>query len=116
MAKVTGIGGVFSKAENPQVLTDWYVEHLGLPVDDERYVVPRWGGDVRGSTVWASFPADTDAFDWPERNQWMVNDLDEVLACDRRRPFPCGHPPLFPRSPGWRTRVTCCGGCATWRL
>ena len=58
MAKVTGIGGVFFKAENPRRLTDWYVEHLGLPVDNEGYVVLWSGGDVRGSTVWAPFPAD----------------------------------------------------------
>lgn len=83
MARVTGIGGVFFKAEDPQLLSDWYVEHLGLPVDDEGYVVLRWGGDVRGSTVWAPFPDDTDAFEWPEQSQWMVNyrvdDLDVML-------------------------------------
>jgi hypothetical protein len=69
MAKVTGIGGVFFKAENPRTLSDWYVEHLGLPVDDDGYVVLWWGGDVRGSTVWAPCPADTVAFEWPEQNQ-----------------------------------------------
>ena len=84
MARVTGIGGVFFKAQNPQVLTEWYAEHLGLPVDDGGFVVLRWGGDDRGSTVWAPFPADTDAFEWPEQKQWMVNyrvdDLDEMLG------------------------------------
>ena len=83
MAKVTGIGGVFFKAENPRKVSDWYVEHLGLPVDEDGYVVLWWGGDVRGSTVWAPFPADTDSFEWPEQNQWMINyrvdDLDEML-------------------------------------
>ena len=83
MAKVTGIGGIFFKADNPKLLSDWYVRHLGLPVDGDGYVVLRWGGDVRGSTVWAPFPADTDAFEWPEQNQGMINyrvdDLDEML-------------------------------------
>lgn len=83
MAKVTGIGGIFFRARDPRLLTDWYVEHLGLPVDDEGFVVLRWGDDVRGSTVWAPFPADTDAFEWPAQRQWMVNyrvdDLDGVL-------------------------------------
>ena len=83
MAKVTGIGGVFFKAEDPRGLSDWYVENLGLPVDDEGYVVLRWGDAVRGSTVWAPFPADTAAFGWPAGNQWMINyrvdDLDEML-------------------------------------
>jgi catechol 2,3-dioxygenase-like lactoylglutathione lyase family enzyme len=74
---------VFFKAENPRKLSDWYVEHLGLPVDNDGYVVLWWGDDVRGSTVWAPFPADTEAFEWPAQNQWMINyrvdDLDELL-------------------------------------
>ena len=89
MAKVTGIGGVFFKARDPEAMTSWYVEHLGLPVDVEGDVVLWWGGDVRGSTVWAPFPADTDAFEWPADRQWMVNyrvdDLDAMLAGLRDR-------------------------------
>ena len=73
MERVTGIGGIFFKAEDPQALTDWYVEHLGLPVDDDGFVVLRWGGDVQGSTVWAPFPTDTDAFEWPADKQWVFN-------------------------------------------
>lgn len=83
MAKATGIGGVFFKAEDPDRLRDWYVEHLGLPVDDEGYVVIRWGGDMTGSTVWHPFPVETKDFDWPHDKQWMVNyrvdDLDGML-------------------------------------
>ncbi len=73
MAQVTGIGGVFFRAQNPRALTDWYVEHFGLPVDDDGVVVLRWGGDVGGSTVWAPFPSETSSFDWPRGSQWMVN-------------------------------------------
>ena len=84
MAGVTGIGGVFFRTGDPKGLTDWYSANLGLPVDDEGYVVLRWGGDVAGSTVWGPFPADTTAFEWPEDRQWMVNyrvdDLDALLA------------------------------------
>jgi predicted enzyme related to lactoylglutathione lyase len=84
MAMVTGIGGVFFRSEDPSALQDWYVEHLGLPVDDEGYVVLWWGGEVEGSTVWAAFPADTSSFEWPRDQQWMVNyrvdDLDGMLA------------------------------------
>lgn len=84
MAQVTGIGGVFFRAVDPEALTAWYAEHLGLPVDDDGYVVLRWGGDARGSTVWAPFPLDTAAHGWPPGQQWMVNyrvdDLDGILA------------------------------------
>jgi predicted enzyme related to lactoylglutathione lyase len=83
MARVNGIGGVFFRAQDPEMLSAWYIEHLGLPVDDEGYVVLWWGDAERGSTVWAPFPADTPAFEWPPGKQWMINyrvdDLDEML-------------------------------------
>jgi predicted enzyme related to lactoylglutathione lyase len=83
MARVTGFGGIFFKAHDPQALRDWYAQHLGLPVDDEGYVVIRWGDDVKGSTVWGPFEADTTSFEWPADKQWMINyrvdDLDGIL-------------------------------------
>jgi catechol 2,3-dioxygenase-like lactoylglutathione lyase family enzyme len=83
MAGVTGIGGVFFRSPDPAALQAWYVEHLGLDSATDGYVVMTWGGEVRGSTVWAPFPADTDYFG-SDRQQWMVNyrvdDLDAVIA------------------------------------
>lgn len=83
MPKVTGIGGVFFKCEDPKTLRDWYAEHLGLPVDDEGFVVIWWGEEVKGSTVWGPFPSDTTSFEWPPDRQWMINyrvdDLDGLL-------------------------------------
>ena len=88
MAGVTGIGGVFFKADNPDELTNWYAEHLGLPVDDEGVVVLWSGDELKGSTVWAPFASDTSAFEWPEDRQWMINyrvdDLDGMLDQLRR--------------------------------
>ena len=84
MPKVTGIGGVFFKTDDPESLTAWYAEHLGLPVDDEGYVVLWWGGENRGSTVWGPFPRNTTSFEWPSGKQWMINyrvdDLAGMLA------------------------------------
>ncbi|MGI4788687.1 MAG: hypothetical protein ACRYFS_07530 [Janthinobacterium lividum] len=34
MEKVTGIGGVFFKANNPTELLKWYQENLGVPVGE----------------------------------------------------------------------------------
>jgi predicted enzyme related to lactoylglutathione lyase len=83
MARVTGIGGVFFKARDPDSLTRWYREQFDLPVDDDDAVVLRWGEGVKGSTVWAPFPSDTAAFEWPADRQWIINyrvdDLDEML-------------------------------------
>lgn len=43
--RVTGIGGVFLRARQPENLEDWYRDHLGLTVKDQvavfRWVSPR---------------------------------------------------------------------------
>ena len=38
MERVTGIGGVFFRAQDPEALVAWYAEHLGVPLEDG-YVV-----------------------------------------------------------------------------
>ncbi len=79
MERVTGIGGVFFRARNPEALTAWYAEHVGVPVQPDGYVV---FADSRAAQVWAPFKEDTDY--WPAEKQAMVNftvpDLDAMLA------------------------------------
>jgi len=75
--RVTGIGGVFFRSQDPEALVAWYAEHLGVPVDDDGYVIfPR-----SRNTVWAPFGETTDY--WPGTKQGMVNytvaDLDAML-------------------------------------
>ena len=81
MARVTGIGGVFFRSEDPQAVQEWYVEHLGLSPENPSFVVMSWG-DAGGTTIWAPFPAGTDYFG--SANQWMFNyrvdDLDGLLV------------------------------------
>lgn len=89
MERVTGIGGVFFRAPDPQRTQRWYVEHLGLPnpMDGDPTVVFTWrereDADRVGSTVWSPFPAETDYFG-PRGKSWMLNfrvrDLDAMLA------------------------------------
>lgn len=88
MAKVTGIGGIFFKAKEPEALRRWYQEHLGIPMDPEG---EWWSFTWRdrdepgriGRTVWAAFPEDTSYFE-PSRSSFMFNfrvdDLDAALA------------------------------------
>lgn len=78
MQLVTGIGGVFLRAQDPEALTRWYADVLGVANTDHY----PWQQQA-GPTVWAPFPADTDYFG--RRDQaWMVNfrvsDLDAVLT------------------------------------
>jgi predicted enzyme related to lactoylglutathione lyase len=78
---VTGIGGVFFRARDPQALVAWYRDHLGVPLAPDGYVVFPESHD----THWVPFAADTDY--WPREKQLMVNftvdDLDALL--DRPR-------------------------------
>lgn len=77
--RVAGIGGAFFRARDPKELVAWYAEHLGVPVQDDGYVVFQASRDAH---VWAPFPEDTDY--WPAEKQSMVNfvvrDLDAMLA------------------------------------
>jgi len=84
MARVTGIGGVFFKAQDPAALGAWYKEHLGLDVQPWGGVAFRWRDDRpdTGYTVWGPFAADTDYFD-PSSKPYVLNfrvdDLDGLL-------------------------------------
>src|SRR2546425_6933496 len=83
MKRVTGIGGVFFKAEDQTALAAWYREHLGIPVQDWGGAQFFWREDEaparRGHTVWSLFKADTDYFA-PSAKPFMVNFRVENLA------------------------------------
>lgn len=73
---VTGIGGVFIRATDPEALGAWYRTHLGLDIG-----APPWR-QAAGPTVFAPFPRDSDYF--PEDRAFMLNfrvdDLDALTA------------------------------------
>lgn len=82
MEKVTGIGGFFFRATSPEVLSQWYHDHLGVspvPTSSDRQ---SWK-QAAGSTAFAPFPADT-AYFGDARRMWMINfrvrDLDAMVA------------------------------------
>ncbi|MNJ99467.1 (S)-sulfolactate dehydrogenase [compost metagenome] len=71
--RVTGIGGIFFKSDNPKILKDWYNKHLGLNTDE--YGCTFWWkdkNDNEASTQWSPFAADTDYFG-PSQKQFMQN-------------------------------------------
>jgi len=75
MKKVTGIGGIFFKCENPNKIKDWYKKHLGLDTD-------QWGTNFewrqsdnntkKGFTQWSPFAKSTKHFD-PSTKDFMIN-------------------------------------------
>lgn len=86
MERVTGIGGIFFKAEDPKTLQAWYQEHLGIQPEKDGYVSFRWlekdAPGKEGQTIWSPFPKDTKYYD-PSKSQFMINyrvkDLDAML-------------------------------------
>ena len=68
---MTGIGGVFFRARDPEALKAWYAEHLGLSTDAPLR--------EEGPLVWSPFRQDTDysygRFGWavdPEGNRFEL--------------------------------------------
>lgn len=82
MEKVTGIGGLFFKAKDPDALAAWYEKHLGISRVPTDYETQPWGQEA-GPTVFAPFSENTDYFGRSEQT-WMVNfrvaDMDAMAA------------------------------------
>jgi predicted enzyme related to lactoylglutathione lyase len=87
LKRVTGIGGIFFKANDPDKLRDWYRIHLGIECEKENGAIFKWrkADDPNSEryTVWSPFPADTGYFA-PSTKLFMINlqveNLDEVLT------------------------------------
>lgn len=89
MSRVTGIGGIFLKARDPDALRAWYRDHLGLDVQPWGGATFRWNApapEPHGVTVWSVFPSISNYFD-PSTAPFMVNyrveSLTAVLAALR---------------------------------
>jgi catechol 2,3-dioxygenase-like lactoylglutathione lyase family enzyme len=88
MKRVTGIGGIFFKARDPQKLYEWYEEHLGIKREAHgQGATFRWRGEgdpgtSEGMTVWAIFPEGAEYFKSSRANfmlNYRVDDLDALL-------------------------------------
>ncbi|GAB3993255.1 VOC family protein [Nocardioides marmoraquaticus] len=85
--RVTGIGGIFFTADDPERLTAWYAEHLGVDAPPESYEESSWR-QTAGATVLAPMPIGSDYFGHAAQ-QWAINfrvrDLDAMVAQLRAR-------------------------------
>lgn len=90
MKKVTGIGGIFFKSQDPSAINEWYKKHLGF--ETTPYGTSFEWRDLndsskKGLTQWNSFPGNTDYFA-PSDKQFMINyrvdDLEALVAELRR--------------------------------
>jgi predicted enzyme related to lactoylglutathione lyase len=75
MKRVTSIGGIFFKCQDPKKVNEWYKKHLGFNTD-------QWGtafewrqadeGTKKGYSQWSPFAEDTKYFE-PSNKEFMVN-------------------------------------------
>ncbi|QIX62823.1 VOC family protein [Hymenobacter sp. BT18] len=73
--RVTGIGGIFFLADNPEGMKDWYAQNLGFELND-------WGAtfasrdaanpDEVNQLQWSPFPKGSDYFA-PSKKELMIN-------------------------------------------
>jgi predicted enzyme related to lactoylglutathione lyase len=75
MKRVTGIGGVFFTASDPEALREWYNRHLGLEAGPYGMSF-QWrhheAPEQEGATAWSIFDKDTKYLD-PTRRSYMIN-------------------------------------------
>lgn len=86
MKRVTGIGGVFFKSQDPEKLYGWYETHLGIKRHPGNGAMFEWKDsetNADGQTIWSLFPRATKYFD-PSHASFMLNyrvdDLDTLLT------------------------------------
>jgi predicted enzyme related to lactoylglutathione lyase len=74
MKRVTGIGGIFFKCQDPEKMKEWYKTHLGFDVT-EYGVQFSWkqdGDSKEGYTLWSPFSEKTKYFE-PSTKDFMIN-------------------------------------------
>lgn len=83
MRRVTGIGGIFFKARDPDALRGWYRDHLGIEVQEWGGAAFTWtdadGKPTGGTTVW-SIGAEGGDYYAPSTASFMINYRVEDLA------------------------------------
>lgn len=83
MGRVTGVGGIFFKANDPEALYAWYEKYLGIK-KEKWGVMFRWqdDGDPEACTTWSIFPKKSEYFGGDQQNfmiNYRVEDLDGLL-------------------------------------
>jgi predicted enzyme related to lactoylglutathione lyase len=83
--RVTGIGGIFFKTQDPKSTREWYQKHLGLNTDKYGTCF-EWrqseDSTKKGFSQWSPFNGDTEYFQ-PSTKEFMINyrveDLDWLV-------------------------------------
>ena len=88
MSRVTGIGGIIIRANDPKMMCDWYKAHLGIDIQDWGGTAFRWiddkGNPIHGTTA---FSIGDGSNIEPSKSPFMVNyrvDDLHTLLCQLR--------------------------------
>ncbi len=90
MKKVTGIGGIFFKSNNPENIKKWYHQNLGLTIDayGSSFEFRNANNpDEVNYLQWSPFEKDTKYFD-PSKKEFMINyrvDNLELLVTELKK-------------------------------
>jgi hypothetical protein len=79
MKRVTGLGGVFFKSENPKELNSWYQKHLGIGGLFKWNDLEKPDAKEPAQTIWSPFKNDTTYFS-PSEKPFMLNYRVENLV------------------------------------
>ena len=90
MGKVTGIGGIFFKCKDPEMMKTWYQKHLGLNTNPYGATFEWYEGfdnTKKAQTQWTPFKETTKYFA-PSEKEFMINyrvENLEALAEDLKK-------------------------------
>jgi hypothetical protein len=85
MERVTGIGGIFFKSSDPERMSAWYRNHLGIGNEDGQADFVWREHDQPDRTVWSLFPAESDCLGSARfMINYRVSNLDGMLEQLRR--------------------------------
>lgn len=74
MKRVTAIGGIFFKCENPEQVNEWYKIHLGIKTSPygAKFDWKDAESNKKGYTLWSPFKESTEYFE-PSKKEFMIN-------------------------------------------
>lgn len=86
MKRVTGLGGVFFKCDDPKKMKEWYQNHLGIQ-NGEYGAMFEWrekeSPEQIGTTTWSPFSKESTYFAPSEKDfmfNYRVHDLENLLV------------------------------------
>lgn len=75
MKRVTGIGGIFFKSNDPKSTKEWYAKHLGFNTDEwgAAFITKKVEDPSKNAYLkWSPFSSQTNYFE-PSQKEFMIN-------------------------------------------